>query len=107
MEEREKRNGSTRPFIIGFLAGALGAAATSVLYAPRSGEETKAQIRARAQELRKDARETIDRGQSSARELVSEAGMTVAEWLEEGSRVLKEEAGELRAAAPEDEVTPA
>jgi gas vesicle protein len=106
MEERQRRDGSVRPFIVGFLAGALGAAATSMLYAPRSGEETKAQIRSRAQELRKDAQETIDRSRNSARQLVSEAGMTVADWLDEGSRVLKEEAEELRAAAPEDEVTP-
>jgi gas vesicle protein len=106
VEGEERSNGSTRTFMLGFLIGAVGAAAASLLYAPRSGEETKAQIRWKADGLRNGARETIERGRKSAGNMVSDAGITVADWLQEGSRLLKEEAAELRHEVRTNEAKP-
>jgi gas vesicle protein len=45
-------------FLVGFLVGALGGAVVALLFAPQSGEETRALIGERSIELRDKAVET-------------------------------------------------
>ena len=51
-------------FVAGFLIGGLVGAATALLMAPQSGEETRAYIRDRSIELRDKAYETADQARA-------------------------------------------
>jgi gas vesicle protein len=54
------KNGGSGSFFAGFLVGGLAGAAMALLTAPRSGEETRRQIRAKGVELRDTAEQTMD-----------------------------------------------
>jgi gas vesicle protein len=70
-----------------FLAGLGIGAAVGVLYAPRSGAETRDAIRARAEEGREYMR-------NRAREVREQAG----QWTERGREVLNQQRDQFRAA---------
>ena len=57
MNDRDTGFGS---FLVGFLVGGLVGAAVSLLFAPQSGEETRAYIRDKSIELKDKAAESID-----------------------------------------------
>jgi gas vesicle protein len=50
---------ATKPVLSGFLVGSVIGVATALLFAPRSGEETRMEIRDKAIELRDQATETV------------------------------------------------
>jgi gas vesicle protein len=50
---------ATKPVLSGFLVGSVIGAATALLFAPRSGEETRMSIRDKALELRDQATDTV------------------------------------------------
>jgi gas vesicle protein len=60
-------------FVAGFLIGGLVGAATALLMAPQSGEETRAYIRDRSIELRDKAYETADQARARAEEALEDA----------------------------------
>lgn len=64
---------SAKPVVTGLLVGGLIGAATALLMAPRSGEETRAEIRTKAIEYRDRTRdvlnETVSQAKSKAHEL--------------------------------------
>ena len=57
MAERDSGFGS---FLVGFLIGGITGAVISLLYAPQSGEQTRAVIKEKAIELRDKSVETLD-----------------------------------------------
>lgn len=80
-----------------FLWGALVGAAAALLFAPKSGEETQADIKEGARRLRRTAedkfselRETVEEGYERAREDVSERVDTAREQVRERKQKAEE-----------------
>ena len=74
-------------FLVGFLVGGLSGAVVALLFAPQSGEETRALIKDKSIELR-------DRAQASAEEALARAEAAAAEArarADELARQLKEQ----------------
>jgi gas vesicle protein len=74
-------------FLVGFLVGGLSGAIVALLFAPQSGEETRALIKDKSIELR-------DRAQQSAEEALARAEAAAAEArarADELARQLKEQ----------------
>jgi gas vesicle protein len=63
---------ATKPVLSGFLVGSVIGAATALLFAPRSGEETRTEIRDKAIELRDQATETVKSTVEDVRDNVRE-----------------------------------
>ena len=57
--ELEQKTHAAKPVLSGFLVGSVVGAATALLFAPRSGEETRTEIRDKAIELRDQTTETV------------------------------------------------
>jgi gas vesicle protein len=68
-----------------FLAGLGVGAVVGVLYAPRSGDETRDVIRSKAQE-----------GSDQAREQVRRARQQASEWVDRGREVINQQKEQLR-----------
>lgn len=60
-------------FAIGFLIGSLTAAVVALLFAPQSGEETRALIKEKSIELRDQAKQTAEEAMARAEAIASEA----------------------------------
>lgn len=60
-------------FLIGFVVGGITGAVVSLLYAPQSGEETRAVIREKSIELRDRAAEQAEMIASKAEKLAGDA----------------------------------
>jgi gas vesicle protein len=60
-------------FLVGFIVGGLTGAVVSLLFAPQSGEETRALIRDKSIELRDRAAETAEEALSRAEAAAAEA----------------------------------
>ena len=67
-------------FLVGFIVGGLTGAVVSLLFAPQSGEETRALIRDKSIELRDRASETADEALARAEAAASEARARAEEW---------------------------
>ncbi len=79
------RDGSTG--LLWFLAGLGIGAAVGVLYAPRSGSETREALRARAEE-----------GREYVRDRARQAREQAAEWAERGRDVVNQQKEQFRSA---------
>jgi gas vesicle protein len=78
-------------FLVGFIVGGLSGAVVALLFAPQSGEETRALIKDKSIELR-------DRAQQTAEEALARAEATAAEArarADELARQLKERGHEV------------
>ncbi len=83
-------------FLVGFIVGGLTGAVVSLLFAPQSGEETRALIRDKSIELRDRATETAEEALARAEAAAAEA-RTRAEELAKIARARAEEvAKEMR-----------
>lgn len=71
-EQLEHTTSATKPVLSGFLVGSVIGAATALLFAPRSGEETRAEIRGKALELRDHATDTVRDTVSQAKSKVED-----------------------------------
>ncbi|MBP1701825.1 MAG: hypothetical protein H6Q38_932 [Chloroflexi bacterium] len=66
-------------FLAGILIGGLVGAATALLLAPQSGEETRAQIREKSIEIRDRANETVEEARVRANQSLETARLRVDE----------------------------
>lgn len=80
--ELEQKTHAAKPVLSGFLVGSVIGAATALLFAPRSGEETRTEIRDRAIELRDHATETVKDTVSQAKSKVDDVKDNVREKVE-------------------------
>jgi gas vesicle protein len=69
-----KDNGSdVVAFLTGFVVGGLVGAAVALLFAPQSGEGTRAQIRAKGVEMAEKAKEEVEKARLRAEQALEEA----------------------------------
>ncbi|MEK7250725.1 MAG: YtxH domain-containing protein [Bacteroidota bacterium] len=66
-------NGTTKGFIFGLLAGSAIGAVLALLYAPKSGKELRADIKAKTDELMSNAENILDETRAKLPEISSEA----------------------------------
>lgn len=85
--------------ILGFLAGAAVGATLGVLFAPRSGKETRERLVRRAQDAKDDLDELIDKGRDEWAKVKGKAGDAASMTKDEVNdfiRFLMEEGRDLK-----------
>ncbi len=82
-QEMERTTSAVKPVLSGFLVGSVIGAATALLFAPRSGEEMRSDIRNKAVELRDQATDTVKDTVSQAKSRVSDARDNVMDKVED------------------------
>jgi gas vesicle protein len=90
VETMQQRNRPVKPILGGFLVGSVIGVATALLFAPRSGEETRAEIRDRAAEIRDRTSEGVKDTVSQARSRAYEIKDTVTDTVREKAEELKQ-----------------
>src|SRR5512138_1518095 len=90
----EERSAGAAGVVLSFMVGALTGAALAILFAPRSGRETRELLSEKLREGAERGRELKDRVVSQSRHLVEEAG----EYVDRQREVLKESRDRLAAA---------
>ncbi len=86
------RDNSFAAFLAGLFAGGIVGAAAALLFAPQTGEETRAQIQQKSIELRDQATRLADETSAQAKERLEKA----AEELRKRAAELEERANELQ-----------
>ena len=81
--ELKHKTNAAKPVLTGFLVGSAIGAVTALLFAPRSGEETRAEIRGKAVEIRDRTTETVKDTVSQAKTKAYEIKDNVWEKAEE------------------------
>ncbi len=79
-------------FLVGFVVGGLVGAATALLLAPQSGEETRTLIKEKSIELKDKAVETAEEARAKAEAAAAEARARADEW----AAIAKARADELK-----------
>lgn len=69
-------------FLIGFIAGCVSSAVISILYAPKSGEETRTMIREKSEEWMNTANQSLDRVYKQAEIATNNAVEKINEFAE-------------------------
>ena len=91
----ERTARSAKPVVTGLLVGGAIGAVTALLFAPRSGEETRAEIRSKAMEYRDrtvDAvNDTVSQAKSKAQELTERTKDKADELRQRGKEVADEQ----------------
>lgn len=83
LEHVHHRTNPAKPILGGFLVGSVIGVATALLFAPRSGQETRAEIRGRAVEIRDRTTETVKDTVAQAKTRATGLKDTVVEKAEE------------------------
>jgi gas vesicle protein len=83
-------------FLVGFIVGGLTGAVVSLLFAPQSGEETRALIRDKSIELRDRAAETAEEALARAEAAAAEARVQAEELAKIARARAEELAKEVR-----------
>ena len=89
-ETIQYRTRPVKPILGGFLVGSVIGVATALLFAPRSGQETRAEIRDRAVDLRDRTTETVKDTVSQAKTKAYEIKDTVTDTVREKAEELKQ-----------------
>ena len=76
-------------FLVGFIVGGLTGAVVSLLFAPQSGEETRALIKDKGIELRDKASVTAEQALAKAEAAASEAAPAPTNWPKNSSPAVK------------------
>src|SRR5512142_1124651 len=84
-------------FLVGFIIGGLTGAVVSLLFAPQSGEETRALIRDKSIELRDRAADTAEEALARAEAAAAEARTRADELAKEARSRADDLAKEMRA----------
>ena len=85
-----EKNGGFGSFLIGFLMGGAVGAGIAFLTAPRSGEETRKQIRAKSVEMRDAAEQTVDEALATVRTAALDVSSRTEELRAQSQAVLDE-----------------
>jgi gas vesicle protein len=88
-------------FFAGLVIGALVGAATALLLAPQSGEETRAQIRDVSLELKERANETLAEAREKAEAITADARRRAEEITAEARKRAEDTVAEARKKAEE------
>lgn len=83
-------------FLVGFIVGGLTGAVVSLLFAPQSGEETRALIRDKSIELRDRAAETAEEALARAEAAAAEARVRAEELAKQARMRAEDLAKEVR-----------
>jgi gas vesicle protein len=83
-------------FLVGFIVGGLSGAVVALLFAPQSGEETRALIKDKSIELRDRAQVTAEEALARAEQMASEARTRAEELAHEARARAEELAHEVR-----------
>jgi gas vesicle protein len=83
-------------FLVGFVVGGLTGAVVSLLFAPQSGEETRALIKDKSIELRDKAKVTAEEAYARAEHAAQEARVRAEELANEARVRAAELASEVR-----------
>lgn len=83
-------------FLVGFIVGGLTGAVVSLLFAPQSGEETRALIKDKSIELRDKAQVTGEEALARAEALAADARKRAEELTREAKVRAEQLAGEAR-----------
>ena len=92
--EMQHATRSGKSVVTGLLIGGLIGAATALLMAPRSGEETRAEIRNKAVEYRDRTRDVVNETMSQAKSKAGELKEGVVEMAEDIKRRGKQTASQ-------------
>jgi gas vesicle protein len=88
-------------FLVGFIVGGLTGAVVALLFAPQSGEETRALIKDKSIELRDKAQVSAEEALARAEELAADARHRADELTKEARARATELANEVRARSTE------
>jgi gas vesicle protein len=83
-------------FLVGFVVGGLTGAVAALLFAPQSGEETRALIKDKSIELRDKAQVGAEEALAQAEKLAAEARLRAEELTKEARARATELAAEVR-----------
>lgn len=83
-------------FLVGFIVGGLTGAVAALLFAPQSGEETRALIKDKSIELRDKAQITAEEAYARAEAAAKEARARADELAKEARTRAEQLAGEVR-----------
>jgi gas vesicle protein len=83
-------------FLVGFVVGGLTGAVVALLFAPQSGEETRALIKDKSIELRDKAQVTAEEALARAESLAADARLRAEELTKEARARATELANEVR-----------
>jgi gas vesicle protein len=88
-------------FLVGFVVGGLTGAVVALLFAPQSGEETRALIKDKSIELRDKAQVSAEEALARAEQLAADARLRAEELTKEARARATELASEVRARGTE------
>jgi gas vesicle protein len=88
-------------FLVGFIVGGLTGAVVALLFAPQSGQETRALIKDKSIELRDKAQVTAEEAYARAEELATDARHRAEELTKEARARAAELTNEVRERATE------
>jgi len=88
-------------FLVGFIVGGLTGAVVALLFAPQSGEETRALIKDKSIELRDKAQVSAEEALARAEQLAADARLRAEELTKEARARATELASEVRARGKE------
>lgn len=83
-------------FFLGAMIGAIGGAVAGILFAPKSGKETRKVIGDKAKEYAKEGKEILDKSGDIARDKIKEYSKESKEILDKGSDIAR---GKIKEAA--------
>jgi len=83
-------------FLVGFIVGGLSGAVVALLFAPQSGEETRALIKDKSIELRDQASQSAEEVLARAEAVAAEARQRAEELTKEARQRATELANEVR-----------
>jgi len=83
-------------FLVGFVVGGLTGAVVALLFAPQSGEETRALIKDKSIELRDKAQVTAEEALARAESIAADARTRAEELTKEARHRAEELANEVR-----------
>jgi gas vesicle protein len=91
-------NNDIGAFLTGFVIGGLVGAATALLLAPQSGQETRTLIREKSIELKDKAAETAEQAMARAEAAAAEARTYADELRQKGQTIFEEQKHKLEEA---------